>query len=358
MYVSEKGLKPVLYWLYSGVFLVFLMIMVGAITRLTESGLSIVEWNVVTGTIPPITEEDWFTEFEKYKTSPEYKDKNFYRFGDTQGEQLANFKKIFFWEWFHRFLGRFIGIVFIVPFLIFIRKKYFKPAIYPRLLFIFILGGFQGYLGWWMVSSGLINEPRVSHYRLAAHLIAAISTISLIWWLILDIKYPANNNLRNKFPLLERIWHVSFLVLAVQILYGAFVAGKDAGQIYNTWPLMDGHLVAPGAFEQKPFYYNLLGESNNEGTNLAGIQFMHRSLGILLYVVVFALWIASRYHNLRYDARVLVNLMFLTVNVQFALGVLTLLFMVPIWLGALHQAGAVVLLMISLFFFHQIRGTK
>lgn len=357
MYVSEKGIRPVTGWLYTGIFLVFTMILVGAITRLTESGLSITEWNVVTGTLPPLSAEDWHLEFEKYKKTPEYVDKNRFHFGEGD-EALDNFKKIFFWEWFHRFLGRFIGVVFLIPFLWFWRKGYFKKKIIPRLLFIFLLGGFQGFLGWYMVQSGLVNEPRVSHYRLAMHLSTAITTLALIWWLILDIKYPPNSQLKNKFPVLSRIWHVCFLLLVIQIIYGAFVAGKDAGQIFNTWPLMDGHFIGEGIFEQRPFYLNLIGESNNMGPNLGGIQFMHRSIGILLYTVIFILWLVSRFRNLRYDERLLVNGMFITVNVQFALGVFTLLYAVPIWLGVLHQAGAVVLLMISLFFYHQLRGTK
>lgn len=354
MYVSDKGIKPVVRWLYTGIILIVLMVLVGAITRLTESGLSIVEWNVVTGTLPPIGEEAWHAEFDKYKQSPEYIEKNSFRFGNTQEEQLANFKKIFFWEWFHRFLGRFIGMVFLIPFIWFAYKGYFKRPIYPRLVFIFLLGGFQGFLGWWMVSSGLINEPRVSHFRLAAHLVTALTTLVLIWWLLLDIKHPANKNLRHKFPVLERVWHVSFIILVVQIVYGAFVAGKDAGQFYNTWPLMGDHLVAPEAFAQKPFYTNLIGE----GTNIAGIQFLHRTIGIVLYFAIMGLWIASRFQNIRHDARMLVNWMFVMVNVQFALGVFTLLYAVPVWLGVLHQAGAVALLMISLYFYHQLRGTE
>lgn len=354
MYLSENGIKPVSRWLYSGVFLIFFMVLVGAITRLTESGLSIVEWNVVTGAIPPITAEDWHIEFEKYKTSPEYISKNYSLFGSTPEEQLSNFKKIFFWEWLHRFLGRLIGMVFLFPFIWFAYKRYFKPKIVPRLLVIFVLGGFQGFLGWWMVSSGLVNEPRVSHYRLAAHLITALTTLVLVWWLILDIKHPKNKNLKNKFPILQRIWKVSFIILVVQIIYGAFVAGKDAGQVYNTWPLMDGQLIASGAFEQKPFYLNLLGEEGN----LAGIQFIHRTVAILLYVCIAFMWVFSRSRNLRYDERSLLNWMFLMVNIQFALGVFTLLLTVPVWLGVLHQAGAVVLLMLSLYFYHQLKGAE
>lgn len=357
MYVSENGRKPVTRWLYTGIFLVFAMILVGAITRLTESGLSITEWNVVTGTFPPITQEDWHEEFEKYKESPEYRLKNRYVFGDGD-EALSNFKQIFFWEWLHRFLGRFIGVVFLLPFIWYARKGYFKPKIYPRLLVIFILGGFQGFLGWWMVKSGLVDEPRVSHYRLAAHLCTAISTLALIWWLILDIKHPVAKNQRHKFPVLKRIWQVSFVILAIQIIYGAFVAGKDAGQIFNTWPLMNGKVVGDGVFDQQPFYYNLIGESNNEGPNIGGIQFMHRTVGIVLYCCIFLLWTLSRFRNLKPDARNLLNWMFLMVNVQFALGVFTLLFAVPVWLGVLHQAGAVILLMVSLYFYHQLKGTE
>jgi len=354
MYVRENGIKPVIRWLNTGIFLVFFMVLVGAITRLTESGLSITEWKVVTGTIPPITQEDWHDEFEKYKQTPEYLEKNQFRFGEDQSEALANFKKIFFWEWLHRFLGRFIGVVFLVPFIWFWRKGYFKKRIYPRLLVIFLLGGFQGYLGWWMVKSGLVDQPHVSHYRLAAHLSTALATLCLIWWLVLDIKHPRNINLRNRFPLLKRIWQVSFIILIVQVIYGAFVAGKDAGQIFNTWPLMNGQVIGQGSFDEKPFYYNLIGEA----VNLGGIQFIHRSIGILLYLMIAGLWIASRYQNLRHDARILVNGMFLMVNVQFLLGVLTLLYFVPVYLGVLHQAGAVILLMVSLYFYHQLRGTE
>lgn len=356
MFTSEKGKKPVTIWLYSGLVLVFVMILVGAITRLTESGLSITEWNVVTGSIPPLSDEDWYIEFEKYKATPEYELKNKYAFGSGE-EALSNFKKIYFWEWFHRFLGRFIGVVFLVPFLYFLKKNYFTKKITPRLLFIFLLGGFQGFLGWYMVKSGLVNEPRVSHYRLAMHLCTAITTLGLIWWLILDIRHPYNKALSNKFPLLKRMWKVTFVLLAIQIIYGAFVAGKDAGQLYNTWPLMDGRFVAEGTFDQKPLYLNLIGESANEGPNVAGIQFIHRTLGIVLYIGILILWIMSRVSNLRFDERSLANAMFIMVNVQFALGVFTLLFAVPIWLGVLHQAGAVLLLMISLYFYHQLRGT-
>jgi cytochrome c oxidase assembly protein subunit 15 len=354
MLVKAEGLKPVTVWLYTGLFLVFSMIMVGAITRLTESGLSITEWNVVTGTLPPLSDEDWYEEFDKYKQTPEYLDKNRFYFGEGE-EALQNFKKIFFWEWLHRFLGRFIGVVFLIPFLWFLKKGYFTQKAIPRLVFLFLLGGFQGFLGWYMVKSGLVNEPRVSHYRLAMHLCTALTTISLIWWFLLDMTYPEKRAVKAGPALLKNLWKFTFVILAVQIVYGAFVAGKDAGQIFNTWPLMDGNFVAEGTFDQKPVYLNLIGESNNEAPNLAGIQFMHRTIGILLFLAIWGLWIAGRFQSLRFEARMALNAMALMVVVQFALGVFTLLLAVPIWLGVLHQAGAVVLLLISLYFYHRIR---
>ncbi len=354
MLVKAEGLKPVTVWLYTGLFLVFSMILVGAITRLTESGLSITEWNVVTGTLPPLSEEEWYEEFDKYKQTPEYLDKNRFFFGEGS-QALENFKKIFFWEWLHRFLGRFIGVVFLIPFLWFLKKGYFTKKAIPRLLFLFALGGFQGFLGWYMVKSGLVNEPRVSHYRLAMHLCTALTTISLIWWFLLDMTYPEKRAVKSGPGILKNLWKVTFAVLVIQIIYGAFVAGKDAGQIFNTWPLMEGRFAAEGTFDQKPLYLNFIGESNNEAPNLAGIQFMHRTIGIVLFLLIWSLWIIGRFRSLRFESGAALNAMALMITIQFALGVFTLILAVPIWLGVLHQAGAVVLLLISLYFYHRIR---
>jgi cytochrome c oxidase assembly protein subunit 15 len=354
MLIKTEGRKPVILWLYTGLILVFIMILVGAITRLTESGLSITEWNVVTGTLPPFSEEKWYEEFEKYKLTPEYIDKNRYHFGEGSAA-LENFKKIYFWEWLHRFMGRMIGVVFLLPFLWFLRKGYLTREAIPKLFFLFVLGGFQGFLGWYMVKSGLINEPRVSHFRLAMHLCTALTTLSFIWWLILETTHPEKRGVKQGPDFLKTGWKITFAILVVQIIYGAFVAGKDAGQIYNTWPLMNGELIADGTFAQKPFYLNLIGTSNNESPNLAGIQFMHRTLGILLFLSIWALWVAGRFASLRYEARMALNGMAMMITIQFILGIFTLILAVPIWLGILHQAGAAVLLLISLFYYHRIR---
>lgn len=343
-YVAQSYRKGVINWLLTGMILVFIMILVGGITRLTESGLSITEWKVVTGSIPPLTEEKWMEEFQKYQQSPEFIHKNF-------DFTLQDFKGIYWWEWIHRQIGRIIGVVFIIPFLYFYSKKAFTSKAKTRLLFILVLGAFQGFLGWYMVSSGLQYEPRVSHFRLAMHLCAALLTISLIWWLILDIR----NENREKVvaPLAYTSYfkwiYIFFTVLAIQIVYGAFVAGLDAGLFYNTWPKMGDEWVATGTFGQTPFYVNFY-QSNAIST----IQFLHRTIAIVVAIVVFILWWKARKLELSRVQMNLANAMLVMICVQFLLGVFTLLMAVPIWLGVAHQIGAVILLLISLNYAHSL----
>ncbi len=348
-YVAKAHRKGVIRWLFTGMFLVFVMILIGGITRLTESGLSITEWKVVTGSVPPLTQEKWEEEFQKYQQSPEFIHKNF-------DFTLQDFKGIYWWEWIHRQIGRIIGVVFIIPFLYFYSKKAFTAKAQKRLLFILILGGFQGFLGWYMVSSGLQYEPRVSHFRLAMHLCAALLTISLIWWLILDIKseekaFYKPSKLTESY---KKLIYVFFAFLAIQIVYGAFVAGLDAGLFYNTWPKMGDEWVATGVFGGKPLYENLY-QSNAIST----IQFMHRTIAIVVASLVFALWWSARKLNLNKQENNLVTAMLIMVCVQFLLGIFTLLYGVPIWLGVAHQIGAVILLLISLnYAFVLLQGKK
>lgn len=336
------------------------MILIGAVTRLTESGLSITEWKVVTGTLPPLSEEDWAAEFLKYQQSPEYMHKN-------QGMELSDFKKIFFWEWFHRFWGRMIGLVFIIPFFFFISKGYFKGSFAGRLFFIFLLGGFQAFLGWWMVKSGLVDNPNVSHYRLAIHLSTALLLLLLIYWTILDIRFPRLTHLKNKFPQAKTLFKIGFVVLCIQIIYGAFVAGRDAGQEINTWPLMDGQWVKEGIFSShnRPFYYNLIGEPIPDEMdpalgfpNNGGIQFIHRWMAFVVYIWVWILWIYGKRNNFRSDQKRSSSWLLFFVHVQILLGVFTLLYNVPILLGVLHQMVAIFLLMTSLLLYHQLRGSE
>src|SRR5690606_35074911 len=200
----------------------------GGLTRLTNSGLSMVEWNMFMGSIPPMNEAEWQETFDKYKQYPEYQKVNFHF-------SVDEFKKIFLWEYTHRFLGRFIGLVFIVPFLWFLFRGKLWPSLTFKLVIILILGGFQGFLGWYMVESGLISNPDVSHYRLAAHLITAFLTFAYTFWVALDLLYPNNKNKQKGMGFW--IWLLLFLLI-IQIVYGAFVAGLNAGMVYNTWPKM------------------------------------------------------------------------------------------------------------------------
>ncbi len=345
MQLIVKNNPSVIAWLFTGIILVFCMIAVGGLTRLTESGLSITEWNVVMGAIPPLNEADWLEEFDKYKQSPEYMHKNF-------DFTLEDFKFIYWWEWVHRQLGRIIGMVFLIPFIYFLAKKAFTPKAIQRLVIIFILGGFQGFLGWYMVKSGLVNEPRVSHYRLAMHLSTALLTISLIWWLILDIL----NQQKSKIQLSKTVkkhalfgW-MTLGVVAIQIIYGAFVAGLDAGQIHNTWPTMDGQWIHQGVMMQG--FPNALHTSSSITT----IQFIHRWWAAVVVLCIGGLWFtARRFEYLQKNHWKGLHVMMGGVIVQFILGVFTLLYHVPIWLGLLHQLGAVVVLLSTLHHLHQLK---
>lgn len=325
--------KSVKNWLFIGIIMIFIMVMIGGITRLTESGLSIVDWNPIMGSIPPLNDTDWQTTFEKYKTSPQYIELNNH-FG------LAEFKSIFWWEFIHRQWGRLIGMVFFIPFIIFLIKKKISKKLLPKLLIVMFLGAFQGFLGWYMVKSGLVNEPRVSHYRLAAHLLTAFLTISYIFWIILEHSPKSKDSVYlSNF----KSWSVSFLILlTVQILYGAFVAGLDAGTIFNTWPLMDGSFIHSSVTIMKPLWHNFI-------ENRAGIQFVHRSLAILVAVYAFSMWFKARNEKMGKQQKKAVKIVATLVVFQFALGVFTLIFAVPISLGVLHQLGALLLLLASLY---------
>ncbi len=342
-YIDIRAKRPVQYWLIIGIAMVFMMVAIGGITRLTESGLSITEWNVVMGSVPPLNDADWQTEFQKYQQSPEFKKKNI-------DFTVNDFKQIYWWEWIHRQWGRIIGMVFFIPFLIFLFKKYFKPPGVKRLVFIFILGGIQGFIGWYMVKSGLVNEPRVSHYRLALHLVTALLTISLIWWLFLDIQIQYKPHLKTR-PVKrhKQFFDWCFLLFIIQIIYGAFVAGLDAGQLFNTWPKMGDEWIASHVFYGN--FFNAL----HAPENLATIQFIHRTLAIVVVLFVGGLWFAARRSkNLSVSQMKGLNGMMVMVILQFILGVFTLLNHVPVSLGLLHQLGAVLLLLFSLQHLHTL----
>ena len=337
----SKSNKQIVLWLFGGCFLVFAMVVVGGITRLTHSGLSITEWNVLMGSIPPLNERDWQIAFEKYRQFPEFQKVNF-----DMG--LSEFKSIFWWEFMHRLIGRLIGIVFIVPFLYFLLKGKLSRPLAWKLAGVFVLGGFQGFLGWFMVASGLVDNPHVSHYRLAAHLITAFLTFAYILWLALDILYPAKGGANTP----QRIGRLSSLILItviVQIIYGAFVAGLKAGLIYNTFPKMGDSWIPDAVTAMEPGWKNVL-------ENMAGVQFVHRCIAWLLVILVSILVYVSRKDKLSGTQKNGVNLLAGMLVVQFTLGVLTVMNAVPLLLGALHQMGAFFLFTTALFFHHQTRN--
>ena len=329
--------RPVIYWLLTGCLLIFIMVLVGGITRLTNSGLSMVEWNLVMGSIPPLNEAEWLIAFEKYKQFPEYQMVN-YHF------TLEEFKPIFFWEYLHRILGRLVGLVFIIPFIYFLFKKMISKELLPKLLLLLFMGGFQGFLGWYMVKSGLNKDPDVSHFRLAMHLTTAFLTFAYTLWVALGLMYP--NRVKGAFKSLKAGATVLLLITVVQIVWGAFVAGLNAGKVYNTWPLMGDQLVADGVTAMTPLWMNFV-----EG--LAGVQFIHRYMAYAVVGLVIYLAVKARKEKTNVSQRGGMKFLIGMVSVQFVLGIITLLLGVPVWLGVLHQIGALMLLGSVVFALHR-----
>src|SRR5262245_60727336 len=294
-------------WLVALAILIFAMVIVGGATRLTESGLSIVEWKPVTGTLPPLSEAEWQSEFQKYQAIPQYQALN-------SGMTLAYFKTIYWWEWTHRFLGRFIGVAFLVPFLWFLWRGWVEPGLRARLWAIFGLGALQGAIGWWMVASGLTGRIDVSQYRLATHLTVACVIYAAIVWTACRLSPAAS--VADAPP---RIRIGATLVLAlvlVQIHLGALVAGLDAGLLYNTWPLIDGHLMPPDLFCAPPWWRNLF-------ENRLTVQFDHR-------LAAYVLWLAAVVHagdvarTVRGRRVIVAVVLAAAVTAQAALGIVTL----------------------------------
>jgi len=335
---KKKDNKKVIYWLLTGCVLIFIMVVVGGITRLTHSGLSISNYKLISGTIPPINDVEWQSAFDLYKQYPEYKKLN-------NQFTLQDFKDIYFWEWLHRVIGRFIGLVFLIPFLYFlVTKQLSKPTI-KKTSILLCLGAFQGVLGWYMVKSGLVDNPDVSHYRLAAHLTTAFITFAYTFWVALDLVFTQKKEIDMSLRNLIR-WGLAILLL--QIIYGAFVAGLDAGFIHNHWPWMsDGKFIHETVYtEQTPIYKNYI-----EGKS--GVQFIHRILAFLVVGVIIAIFFkAKKTRRSPYQLKGLYVLLAM-VGVQFLLGVFTILLQVPVWLGVAHQIGAFFLLTAMTFTLHR-----
>jgi cytochrome c oxidase assembly protein subunit 15 len=335
---DRSARRQVAGWLLVCCALVLAMVVVGGVTRLTRSGLSIVEWQPLVGAIPPLNHSDWEELFQKYQATPEYLQVN-------QGMSLEAFKGIFWWEYFHRLLGRLIGVVFLLPLLWFLWTRKVPSGMTPRLLGIFLLGGLQGAVGWWMVASGLVDDPRVSHVRLSIHLGIAFLLFAAMFWAALDLLSGSARGAARP-PAARWAGWLSVLIF-VMVLSGGLVAGTRAGYAYNTFPLMNGHFFPPEYFMLQPWWDNFL-------HNMATVQFNHRLIAWALFLLIPVLWWSVRRVSSR-EARLASALLLAMLAAQLALGIGTLLLQVPVALGAAHQAGALVLFGLSLWLAHALQ---
>ena len=324
--IETKNKKIIIFWLITLLFAIFLMVIIGGLTRLTDSGLSMVEWKPFLGFLPPLNDKEWERVFKLYKSSAEYK---FYNIG----MEISEFKKIFFWEYVHRLFGRLIGILFFIPFTFFVIKKMISNSIIYRLLIILFFGSIQGLIGWWMVKSGLAENPYISQYRLSIHLANAFLIMFLILWLIMDF-YEGVSRIKFNFNLLI------LFVLSITIIAGAFVAGMDAGLMYNTYPLMNGKIL--------PEHYGQLGYLDPL-ENPGSIQFHHRHLGLLTLIGLFFVFFANKKNS--YLKKRLYALLILALS-QFGLGIFILLKFVPIAFASMHQIGAMMIFLLLTSIIH------
>ncbi|HEX3954577.1 MAG TPA: COX15/CtaA family protein [Stellaceae bacterium] len=360
-------------WLLVCCGMIFAMVVIGGITRLTWSGLSITEWQPVTGIVPPLSQADWQAEFAKYQQTSQYRLLN-------SGMSLADFKYIFLWEYVHRLWGRLIGFLYAVPLVYFLVRRQIPRRLTWPLVGIFLLGGAQGFLGWYMVKSGLVDRIEVSQYRLVAHLVLALAIYAATLWTALGLiakPSPASRERRDQprqrlvgegqlgavsgirpltptlspnggegviiAPGWQRAAEALIVLIALTITAGGFVAGLNAGLTYNTFPLMDGSFVPAGYAQLQPFVRNWF-------ENIPAVQFDHRLLAETTFIAVVLLWLAARHATLPRPARIALNALLAMAGLQFALGVSTLLLVVPIPLAAAHQAGAVLLLTAAIVF--------
>ena len=340
---SAQSQRPIALWLLVCCALIFAMVVLGGVTRLTHSGLSIVEWNPIMGALPPLNPSQWEETFSKYRETPEYLKVN-------RGMNLGEFKSIFWLEYYHRLLGRAIGVVFLIPFLYFLARRRLSRELVPKLLGLFVLGGLQGALGWYMVKSGLVNDPHVSPYRLTAHLGVAFIIYAYMLWLALGLLFPTpQHKAGTAITRLRRYALGVTTLIFIMVLSGGFVAGLKAGFAYNTFPTMNGQWIPAGLFALRPVWHNFF-------ENLATVQFDHRLLAYVLALVIPLFWLRARTFPLPPRARLAMHLLLAMLALQIGLGIATLLLIVPIPLAAAHQAGALMLFTIAVFVNHELRA--
>ncbi len=332
--------NSMMFWLISLTIMVFLIIVIGGLTRLTDSGLSMVDWKPILGTIPPLNNNQWLAAFNDYKLSPEfiYVNKNM---------TLNEFKYIFWWEWFHRFFARLIGLVFIVPFFYFFIKKYFNSFFYKRFTLIFCLGLIQAVIGWWMVKSGLVDDPYVSPYRLTFHLTNAVIIYSLLLWTSIEYYHSKSYQFIN-FNLKEFLIFISIILVFITIISGGFMAGSHAGQSFNTYPLMNGKIIPDDIYLEDLGFLNIF-------ENTVTINFNHRWIATITFIYTFSLFTYLIFNNFLKISFQIIFSVLIILSLQFLLGIMTLLTNVAIHYGSLHQTNSIVLLSILLFVYFKAK---
>lgn len=350
--LSQRSSKPIAVWLLTGVGMIIVQILLGGITRLTGSGLSITEWNVVTGTLPPLNEAGWISEFEKYKQTTQYSLLNF-------DFTLKDFKFIFFWEWFHRFWARLIGVVFLIPFAVFLVQKRFRPSMVKPMLILFLLGALQGAVGWIMVASGLTGDAiYVKPARLALHFIFALGLLCYTFWFAMELQVPAGKRVHN--PGIRRLTITIVTILVIQLIYGALMAGHKAATSAPTWPDINGQVFPSGMMRGEGALLNLI-------DNKITIHFIHRGLAYILVVLIAIL----TYRLYKINGSPLLNKTkwwpMLLVVLQAVLGIIAVIISPKIipnhwglfeWMAQLHQLTAMFLLLSLVWVFYIIRGAR
>jgi len=326
-------------WLFVCCAMVFAMVILGGVTRLTGSGLSMVEWDPIFGIIPPLDQASWNETFDLYKQSPEFQKIN-------AGMDLAGFQRIYWFEFSHRLLGRLIGTVFLLPLLFFLLSGWVKRPLVPRLLGMFVIGGLQGLLGWYMVRSGLVDNPHVSQYRLTAHLGLAVVIYGYMLYVALGLWFGTQRSAATPAAL-RRATAALWSLVFVTLLSGGFVAGLKAGFAYNTFPLMNGRLIPESLLAQEPLWRNFF-------ENVATVQFDHRVLATTVLLSIVALWLTGRRLPLPAQVRFGLHLLLAAGLLQVSLGISTLLLRVPIALASAHQAGDLLLFSTALFLYHRM----
>jgi len=338
--IEARNDRQIATWLLCVCAAVFIMLLIGGATRLTHSGLSMMTWDPLMGWIPPLNEEQWQESFEHYKNIPEFHELN-------PDMDIEGYKGIFLLEYVHRVWGRLIGLIFLLPFLYFLVAGKIRKSLTPQLAGMFALGGLEGLMGWYMVSSGF-DSPHVSQYRLTAHLLFAFTIYGYILWVAMGLLFPRQEVSLYDATALRRLAAGLAALAFITVASGGLVAGLRAGFAYNTFPLMDGRWIPEGYGALAPFYLNFF-------ENIAAVQFDHRTLAESLVTLIAGFWIYARRFDLRGRARLGAHLLLGMGLIQLLLGVSTLLLVVPVWLGVTHQGGAMILFSIALFLLHSLR---